>query len=60
MTHKKLDLQGFNDDPEGVGGDSCLRPFYPPQVFVAENHPNFEQQLWKFANGSFATVFSDV
>ena len=35
-------------------------PFYTPQVFVAENHPNFEQPLWRFVSGSFATVFNDV
>ena len=25
-------------------------PFYTPQVFVVENHPKFEQQLWKFVH----------
>ena len=34
----------------GKGGDSCLWPFYTPQVFVVENHPKFEQQLWKFVH----------
>ena len=37
-----------------------LRPFYAPQVFVAKNHPNFEQRLWRFVNESFATVFNDA
>ena len=34
-------------------------PFYTPQVFVVKNQ-NFEKQLWRFVNGSFATVFNDV
>ena len=35
------------------------RPFYPPQVFVVKKR-SFEQQLWGFVNGSFATVFNEV
>ena len=27
-----------------------LSPFYTPQVFVVENHPKFEQQVWKFVH----------
>ena len=48
-----LGRSGLISEQEGfplVGGDSRLRPFYTPQVFVVENHPKFEQQLWKFVH----------